>query len=99
MREGDRELRAEDVQYEANDTAFKADGGIEYTDPQVHVKGTGGGSYSATGGADFNAAEFELRERTARGAADRMQLTPSGRHQARTACASPPARGTMRRGS
>jgi LPS-assembly protein len=78
VREGDRELRAEDVQYEASTQAFKAAGGIEYTDPQVHVKGTGGGRYSAAGGADFSAAEFELRERSARGAADRMQLTPAG---------------------
>jgi LPS-assembly protein len=78
VREGDRELRAEDVQYESNGQAFKAVGGLEYTDPQVRVKGSGGGSYSATGGADFSAAEFELRERSARGAADRMQLTPAG---------------------
>jgi len=78
VREGDREIRAEDVQYDASDNAFKAVGGIEYTDPQVHVKGGGGGRYSATGGADFTAAEFELRDRAARGAADRMQLTPAG---------------------
>jgi LPS-assembly protein len=76
--EGERELRAEDVQYDASDSAFKITGAIEYTDPQVHVKGSGGGSYSATGGADFASAEFELRDRAARGAADRMQLTPTG---------------------
>jgi LPS-assembly protein len=43
----------------------------------VHVTG-GGGNYSATQGADFRDAQFELHERSARGAAAQMQLTPDG---------------------
>ena len=63
-------------------SAFKVEGGVEYTDPLVHVTG-GGGSYSATQGADFRAAEFELRERSARGAARQHAAHARRRHQAR----------------
>ena len=69
MRQGDREIRANDVEYNADDTALKVNGELEYIDPVVHVTGSGG-NYSASQGADFNAAEFELRERSARGAAE-----------------------------
>ncbi|HVS75935.1 MAG TPA: LPS assembly protein LptD, partial [Steroidobacteraceae bacterium] len=50
---------------------------IDYTDPLVHVTGTGG-SYSPTAGARFESARFNLVHRSARGAAREMQLTPQG---------------------
>jgi LPS-assembly protein len=62
VKQGEREIRADNV---------------DYDDPVAHITG-GGGSYSATQGAQFRDAEFELHERPARGAAGMMQLTPEG---------------------
>lgn len=77
VRQGDREIRANDVQYTEDGNALEVEGNVEYTDPVVHATG-GGGDYSATEGANFRDAEFELRERPARGAAEKMELTPEG---------------------
>lgn len=77
LRQGDKEVRANDVEYKANDTKIKVNGALEYVDPVVHVTGTDG-NYSTSGGADFNAAEFELRTRPARGAADELSLSSDG---------------------
>jgi LPS-assembly protein len=77
VQQGDREIRAENVEYNQNESALKAEGDVEYNDPLLHVTG-GGGNYSATQGADFRDAEFELHERSARGAAAQMQLSPEG---------------------
>ncbi|HEU4626633.1 MAG TPA: LPS assembly protein LptD [Steroidobacteraceae bacterium] len=77
VRQGDREIRANNVEYNQSENAFKVEGNVEFEDPLVRVRG-GGGHYSATEGADFRDAEFELRERSARGSAAQMQLTPEG---------------------
>lgn len=77
LRQGNREIRANDLEYHAADSAAKVNGKLEYLDPLIHVIGRGG-NYSATQGADFNAAEFELRERSARGTAEQMHLSPGG---------------------
>ena len=77
VKQGDREIRANDVQYNQTENAFKVQGNVDYNDPVVHVTG-GGGNYSPTQGADFRDAEFELHERSARGAAAEMQLSPEG---------------------
>lgn len=77
VQQGDREIRANDVEYNQADTAIKVNGKLEYLDPQVRVTGSSG-HYSAAGGADFTAAEFELRQSPARGAAEIMRLSPSG---------------------
>ncbi|HVY82825.1 MAG TPA: LPS assembly protein LptD [Steroidobacteraceae bacterium] len=77
VRQGDREIRANNVEYNQSENAFKVEGNVEFEDPLVRVRG-GGGHYSATQGADFRDAEFELRERSARGSAAQMQLTPEG---------------------
>ena len=90
VRQGERELRADHAHYDPNSTAFEVQGGVEYTDALVHVTGVGG-EYAQNDGADFTAAEFELRQRPARGAADVMHLTPDGKIRLST-CASPPAR-------
>jgi LPS-assembly protein len=77
VQQGEREIRAENVQYNQSENAFKVEGDVDYNDPVVHVTG-GGGNYSAAQGADFRDAEFELHERSARGAAAQMQLSPEG---------------------
>lgn len=77
VRQGDVELRAGEMQIDKPGQYVRSVGSIEYTDPLVHVTGTGG-SYSAAAGAEFEGAHFDLRERGARGAADRLALTPDG---------------------
>jgi LPS-assembly protein len=77
VRQGNREIRAEDVEYREENNSLKVEGNVEFADPLVHATG-GGGSYSATEGAQFRDAEFELRERAARGTAQNMQMTPDG---------------------
>jgi len=77
VRQGDVELRAGAMQIDKPNQYVKSDGRIDYSDPLVHVTGTGG-SYSPAAGAEFQGAQFELRERAARGASDSLALTPDG---------------------
>jgi len=77
VRQGDREIRAEDVEYDGDANAFKVNGKVEYEDPLLEVTGNDG-SYSPTAGADFKAAQFEMKESTARGEAKSLNLTPQG---------------------
>ena len=77
VRQGERVIRSEQLQYDARNGAVSSAGRIDYNDPLVHVTGTGG-SYSAAAGADFKSAQFELHQRAARGAAQSMSLTPQG---------------------
>ncbi len=77
VRQGDVELRANRMQLDKPNQSVSSDGAIEYSDPLVHITGAGG-SYSAASGAEFKSAQFELRQRAARGAAKDMQLTPQG---------------------
>jgi LPS-assembly protein len=76
IRQGERLLKADRVQIDTNKNV-KGQGGVDYTDPIVHILGAGG-DYSPTGGADFKSAQFELLQRPARGRAETMTLTPEG---------------------
>jgi LPS-assembly protein len=77
VRQGDRRIKANQVQYDRGNNSLRTQGGIDYTDPLVHVTGAGG-SYSPAEGAQFESAHFNLIQRSARGAAQEMQLTPQG---------------------
>jgi LPS-assembly protein len=77
VRQGEREIRANELEYDAHNTSVRTAGHIDYSDPLVRVTGAGG-SYSAAAGAEFRSAEFSLRQRAARGAAQDMTLTPQG---------------------
>jgi LPS-assembly protein len=77
LRQGEREIRANEVEYDAHNTSVSTAGHIDYSDSLVHVTGAGG-SYSAAAGAEFESAQFALRQRAARGAAHEMTLTPQG---------------------
>jgi LPS-assembly protein len=77
VRQGNRTIKGEDVQYEAKDNSLKVEGDVQFEDPVARITG-GGGNYSATGGANFRDAQFELRQRAAHGAAETMQMTPEG---------------------
>jgi LPS-assembly protein len=75
--QGDRELRADNVEYDAKTNSFRVSGSMEYRDPLVRARGARG-NYSQTGGADFEGAEFELPSRPARGTAGAMTLDTNG---------------------
>src|SRR5215469_1140189 len=77
VRQGDRTIRADQLQYDRNNNSLRTQGGIDYTDSLVHVRGAGG-RYSPTEGAQFDSASFSLVQRSARGAAQEMQLSPEG---------------------
>jgi LPS-assembly protein len=76
IRQGDRQFKADRVDVDSHKN-LKGQGGVDYTDPIVHILGAGG-DYSPTGGADFKSAQFELLQRPARGTAETMNLTPEG---------------------
>ena len=77
VRQGDREIHAEEIQYNSKTNAFKTDSSLEYEDPVVKITGNGG-DYSPALGADFRSATFDLQQRAARGTADALKLTPEG---------------------
>lgn len=77
VRQGQRRIEASRIQYDKRNGSLRTQGGIDFTDPLVHVTGAGG-SYSPTAGARFDSARFDLLHRSARGAAREMQLTPAG---------------------
>ncbi|MEO8064834.1 MAG: LPS assembly protein LptD [Pseudomonadota bacterium] len=73
MRQGDRSIKTDHLEYDAEQGKAKLEGGVEYKDPQLTVRGNSG-SYSPTLGTEFEGTEFELPERNARGAARSMQV-------------------------
>jgi len=77
VRQGDREIHADEIQYNSKTNGFKTDSGLQYEDPVVRITGAGG-NYSPTEGANFRSATFDLRQRAARGSAEALQLTPQG---------------------
>ena len=77
LRQGEREIQAQQLEYDTHHDSIRTHGKIEYSDGRVHVTGTGG-SYSPIEGARFDDAHFSLLQRSARGTARRMQLTPLG---------------------
>jgi LPS-assembly protein len=77
VRQGEREIRANEVQYNPKDESVRTDGHIDYNDPLLHVAGDGGG-YSAASGAEFRSAHFDLHQRSAHGTAADMSVTPAG---------------------
>jgi LPS-assembly protein len=77
VRQGEREIRADEITYNSKTNGFKTDSGLQYEDPIVRITGDGG-NYSPSEGANFRSATFDLRQRAARGSADALQLTPQG---------------------
>src|SRR6516162_5871018 len=79
-RQGERQIRADHIEYDSKSGAMRSDGHIDYSDPLVHVTGAAG-TYSTAAGAEFRDAQFNLRQRAARGAAQDLALTPEGQVQ------------------
>lgn len=78
MKQGDRHIRADCLEYDASNQSAKLEGGVVYSDPQLTVRG-GDGTYSATNGSEFQGAEFELPARNARGSARSMKMDANGK--------------------
>jgi LPS-assembly protein len=79
VRQGDRELRANQMEVDRNNQSVRSEGRVEYNDPLLHVTGASG-SYSAATGGSFQSAQFELhlQQRSVRGSARNFELTPQG---------------------
>ena len=59
MQQGDRKIRADHLELNPQDRSAKLEGGVEYTDPNLVVRGNSG-EYSPTLGANFQGTQFEL---------------------------------------
>src|SRR5690242_13381354 len=73
MRQGDKVIRADRLEYDAKNGQAKLTGGVEFAAPSLKVRGSSG-EYSPALGAQFEGAQFELPQRNARGAARNMQV-------------------------
>jgi len=78
MHQGDRTVKADCLEFNSKDQSAKLQGGVEYSDPVLKVRGNSG-NYSPILGADFEGTQFELPERNARGAARTMNVEPDGK--------------------
>jgi LPS-assembly protein len=78
MRQGNRILKADCLQYDAAKQSAKMEGGVEFSDPRLTVRGASG-EYSPTLGTEFRGAQFELHDRGARGSAESLQVGADGK--------------------
>ena len=78
MKQGERTLKADHLEYDAKSQRAKVDGAVEYSDPLLIVRGSSG-TYSPTLGATFEGAQFELPERNARGSARHLSVDANGK--------------------
>jgi LPS-assembly protein len=78
MRQGNRVIRADCLQYDARSQSAKLEGGVEYSDPRAVIRGNNG-SYSPALGTTLEGAEFELPESHSRGAARSLGVSSDGR--------------------
>jgi len=78
LRQGERRLRAEDVDYDAKTRRFSINGQISYTDGTLQASGQAG-SYQPVDGAIIEKGSFALPERPARGAADAIRIGLDGK--------------------
>lgn len=77
VRQGEKKITAEDVEYDATTGGFRVEGNVGYEDSRIRVRGETG-AFDADGGAKLGGAEFELPSRPARGAADSIAVTRDG---------------------
>jgi len=89
IQQGDRQVLAQDAHYDSASESVTVKGAVVYQDPIVRLQGSDG-KYSPTAGASVSAAQFQMIERPARGAAENIDLTPEGilnlRHVTFTSC-------------
>ena len=73
LRQGQRVIRTDCLEYNAETQRANMQGGVEYSDPKLKVRG-GNGTYSPALGAQIDGAQFELPERSARDSATSLQV-------------------------
>jgi len=77
MRQGDKLIRADRLEYDAKNGNAKLTGAVEFSSPELKVRGSDG-TYSPTLGVQFEGAQFELPASNARGAASSMKVEADG---------------------
>ncbi len=78
--QGARRLKTRDAVYDDRSQSFRVDNGVEYSDPDLTVRGAGA-RVDADGAAVFDDAQFELPERSARGSAGKIRASAAGELQ------------------
>lgn len=78
LRQGERRLSAQEVEYDAQTRQFRARGTVRYSDDSLQVEGRGG-RYDPAGGLRLEQTTFELPARPARGAAEALEVREDGR--------------------
>ena len=73
MRQGDKVIRADRLEYNAKTGQAKLVGGVEFSGPEIKVRASNG-DYSPTLGVQFEGAQFELPSRNARGSATSLRV-------------------------
>ena len=76
VRMGEREMRAERLNYDASTNSVRLEGHVQYSDLAIRVEGDSG--YYGDAGAQFREARFELLQQSGRGTARSIELRPSG---------------------
>ena len=91
IRTGQRLLTADEASINATDRSIELNGNVEYLDPQLHVRGTGG-NFDGQGHGHFSGAEFAVLDRNVRGSARDAAVTDKSRMELKdvvyTACPS-----------
>jgi LPS-assembly protein len=77
LRQGERRIRADHLEYDAAGERFALQGAVQYSDSTLTLSGSNG-TYSPALGAQFEGTQFELADRGARGAARRLQVEDGG---------------------
>lgn len=72
--QGERTLKTRNAKYNTQEQSVSVDEDVEYADENLKVSGTSA-QVDQVGGATFEGAQFELKDRNARGAANRIQVT------------------------
>jgi LPS-assembly protein len=78
LRQGERQIRADHLEYDAASERFSLEGAVRYSDPTLTLSGSDG-SYSPALGARFEGTEFELAESGARGSARSLEVEEGGK--------------------
>jgi LPS-assembly protein len=78
IRTGQRLLKADQAEVDSERRSVRLRGRMEYLDPQLHVVGESG-SFVEGGGGQFKGAQFELVDRSVRGAAEGARVSGDGR--------------------
>ena len=77
VRQGNRRLTAKSASYVAATRRFTVEGDVEFSTPDLRLKGNKG-FWGADGGGEFTDTEFELPARPARGTARELGLAGDG---------------------